>query len=297
MMLRFLYTTDLHGDFRAYGRLPSLCREHGVSVIVNGGDLLPKGRGMHAEQAAFLGEALPRFLDGCAADGIRYFALFGNDDLRAFHPDWLDLTRRYPHVHDLEERWYELDSGHWIRGNSFVPDYPFGLKDWCLRDTDEAVPVPTRRPLTTTRDGVQLIEDPVAFFAARPTLGAHLDSLLDPSLPMERCILVSHAPPSGLGLGTLYSGQDVGSRAVRAFIEKHRPLLTLSGHIHESPEAEAHRCGLVRHTAVCGTTTCHQPGQRLPRRLTYSIVELDGDAPERVRIEWMHDDLSEVPNG
>jgi len=42
---------------------------------------------------------------------------------------------------------------------------------------------------------------------------------------------VSHAPPFGLGLGMLFSGQDVGSKAVRAFVEKYQPLLTLSGHI------------------------------------------------------------------
>jgi len=105
-MTRFLYTTDLHGDLRAYGRLPHLCKEHGVNVIVNGGDLLPKGRDMHTEQSVFLAESLPCFLDQCAAVGARYFTLFGTDDLRAFHPDWLDLTHRRDGVHDLEERWY-----------------------------------------------------------------------------------------------------------------------------------------------------------------------------------------------
>lgn len=296
-MLRFLYTTDLHGDPRAYRRLPELCREHGVSLIVNGGDMLPKGRDMLAEQSAFLGDAMPRFLARCAELGVRFYGLFGNDDLCALHENWLDLVNERVHVHDLAEHWHELPGGEgwWIGGNSFVPDYPFGLKDWCLRDAVDARPMPTRsRPVISSREGFRPIDDPVAFFASRPTLQEHLDALIDPAVPMERAIFVSHPPPAGLGLGTLWSGEDVGSKSVRAWVERHRPLLTLSGHIHESPEAEERRCGLLRHTAMCGPTTCHQPGQMLPRRLTYSIIELDGDAPERVRIAWMHDDLSGV---
>jgi len=291
-VLRFLYTTDLHGDLRAYERLPDLCREHGVSAIVNGGDLLPKGRDMHAEQSVFLTESLPRFLDKCAAVGAQYFALFGNDDLRAFHPDWLDLTHRRDGVHDVEERWYELPGGYWIRGNSFVPDYPFGLKDWCLRDTAESTPVPTKRSVTSTRKGVELIDDPVAFFAARPTMGEHLETLIDPAVPMDRAILVSHAPPFGLGLGMLFGGQDVGSKAVRAFVEKYQPRLTLSGHIHESPDVGRALHGHPTHTAMTGRTTCHQPGQDLPYRFTYSIVELgSGDVP-RVGIDWKQETLA-----
>jgi Icc-related predicted phosphoesterase len=83
----------------------------------------------------------------------------------------------------------------------------------------------------TTRDSVKEIADQAAFFASRPTMGEHLAKLVSSTLPMGRCILVSHAPPFGVGLGVLHSGEDVGSRAVRAFIEQHQPLLTLSGHM------------------------------------------------------------------
>lgn len=290
-MTRFLYVTDLHGNSDAYRRLPELCREHGMKVIVNGGDLLPKGRDMHAEQTTFLTESLPGFLDQCADSGLRYFALFGNDDLRAFHSDWLDLTRRREGVHDLEERWYPLEGEYWIRGNSFVPDYPFGLKDWCLRDTASSTPVPTKRPVTTTRNGFESIDDPVSFFANRPTIAEHLETLVDTTVRMDRAILVSHAPPLGLGLGMLFNGHDVGSQSVRSFIEHHQPLLTLSGHIHESPDVGIALRGSPTHTATVGRTTCHQPGQALPHRLTYSIVTLSsGDAP-RIKIDWRQEKL------
>ncbi len=44
-----------------------------------------------------------------------------------------------------------------------------------------------------------------------------------------------HVPPFNTKLDMLYDASHVGSKAVREFIEKFQPLLTLHGHIHESP--------------------------------------------------------------
>ncbi|MDX2147436.1 MAG: metallophosphoesterase [Planctomycetota bacterium] len=283
--MRFLYVTDLHGDALAYGALIELCAAHDLQVIVHGGDMLPNGTNMLADQREFLSRELPKCLDRCASKGIQFFGLFGNDDLRAVHEMWLNLARSRPGVHDLAQRWHSLAGGFTIRGCSWVPDYPFGLKDWCLRDTPDAKPVLTRgRSIVTSPDGINEIQDPVAFFASRPTLHEHLDSIVDPRGSMTRAVLVSHSPPAHLGLGTLWNGDDVGSKSVHAWISRQQPLLTLSGHIHESPDVGLANHGEPRHTAKLGRTTCHQPGQGLPGELRYSIVELDprGD----VRIEW-----------
>ena len=282
---RFLYVTDIHGDMGAYADLPELCRKHNTRTIVNGGDMLPKGRDMFDAQRECLNTALPRFFERCDAADIQFFGQFGNDDLSAFYDQWLDLTRSLRGVFDLTTGWHLWPGGLSIRGCSFVPDYPFGLKDWCLRDSAAAEPIATRgRSITTNLDGIVEIPDPRAFFASRPTLEEHLDSLVDPTIPMERAILVSHAPPAGCGLGTLWSGEDVGSKAVRRWTDRHQPLLVLSGHIHESPDVERKLRGESHHTASCGRTTCHQPGQVLPIGLTYSIVEIAGDG--KVQIEW-----------
>ncbi len=50
----------------------------------------------------------------------------------------------------------------------------------------------------------------------------------------ENFILVSHPPPMQTETDRLRDGRHVGSKAVRAFIEKRQPLLCLTGHIHES---------------------------------------------------------------
>ncbi|HLP82969.1 MAG TPA: metallophosphoesterase [Phycisphaerales bacterium] len=288
---RFLYVTDLHGDSRAYAALPDLCAEHDLRIIVQGGDMLPKGRDMFAAQREFLSNELPEYLDRCAAEGIEFYGLFGNDDLRGVHEMWLELTRSKPGVYDLADRWHALPGGFRIRGCSWVPDYRFGLKDWCLRDRPDATPVFTRgRSIITSSDGVAEIDDPAAFFASRPTLEEHLNSLVGPAESLERAVMVCHAPPAQLGLGMLWNGEDVGSHSVHAWISRHQPLLTLSGHIHESPDVGLALEGEPRHTATLGRTTCHQPGQVLPDELNYSIVDLD--QRELARVDWRQIRLS-----
>jgi uncharacterized protein len=47
-------------------------------------------------------------------------------------------------------------------------------------------------------------------------------------------VFVPHAPPYNTNLDRTTSGRNVGSRAVREFIEIHKPHLVLCGHIHES---------------------------------------------------------------
>lgn len=181
---------------------------------------------MHRTQREFLSEHLPRYLDACDAAGVL-----------ALRSSATTISRRsiLTGSHSLPaapRRSTSSSAGTNSRaatGSAVTRSYPttpFGLKDWCLRDLPESTPVPTRRPVITTR-GVEEIADSAAFFASRPTMGEHLATLVDPALPMERCILVSHAP-FGLGLGLLHTGEDVGSHAVRAFIERHQPLLTRS---------------------------------------------------------------------
>lgn len=47
-------------------------------------------------------------------------------------------------------------------------------------------------------------------------------------------IFIPHAPPHGTTLDMVAGGRHVGSTAVRDFILRHRPDLTICGHIHES---------------------------------------------------------------
>lgn len=109
---------------------------------------------------------------------------------------------------------------------------------------------------------------------------ARLAEQLDPALPS---IFNLHVPPHDTGLDTApqvaedlrvvtSGGQPnmvpVGSRAVRELIERHQPLVSLHGHIHES-----------RGVARLGRTVCLNPGSNYADGvLDGAIVDIeDGD--------------------
>ena len=63
---------------------------------------------------------------------------------------------------------------------------------------------------------------------------AWLDQAIEQARDYEHLILMAHNPPFGTQTDRVRSGQSVGSRAVREFIEKHQPDVCITGHIHES---------------------------------------------------------------
>jgi hypothetical protein len=114
----------------------------------------------------------------------------------------------------------------------YVPPTPFLLKDFEKRDL-KADPSPSGlRRVYVTRNGSVEETDEHDFFENRGSIEEDLDLPADPGRPVIR---VMHGPPFGTALDRLYDGRSAGSRAVRAFIAKTQPALTLHGHIHESP--------------------------------------------------------------
>ena len=71
-----------------------------------------------------------------------------------------------------------------------------------------------------------------------PTIAGALDGLLD-AAPPAGTFYVFHSPPRGTRCDMVAARTHVGSRAIRAFVERHQPPLVLSGHIHESPRVSA----------------------------------------------------------
>lgn len=77
--------------------------------------------------------------------------------------------------------------------------------------------------------------DPYLFLRQRETIREDLDRLPKP-LHQKRAIYIMHSPPFGTRLDLIQGGKSAGSHSIKAFIEEHQPLLTLHGHIHESPD-------------------------------------------------------------
>ena len=53
-------------------------------------------------------------------------------------------------------------------------------------------------------------------------------------LSYKDTILVTHAPPYGTKLDRIRNGKSIGSTSIRAVIEEKKPLVAVSGHVHES---------------------------------------------------------------
>lgn len=280
-MAPFLFVTDLHGDRWKYRKALSLARERGIRLIINGGDIAPHGRAQE-DQGRFLREFLDPFLAACQAKGVRNLMITGNDDLQA-HDALVDgICARYPLAENLSGRLVRLGPYDFI-GMNLVTDFPFRLKDRARRDaTGSPLPRQFGSGLLSTPQGWEEVPDWAARAQALPTIEEELASLPRPRDP-SRSVYVLHGPPSGMGLDVVRGGEAVGSAATRRFIERAQPLLTLHGHIHESPEESGAWMDRL------GRTVCIQPGQS-SRGLTAVLGRLDGMTFERLVVPRDDDD-------
>lgn len=79
---------------------------------------------------------------------------------------------------------------------------------------------------------------------------------------LEKMILVTHSPPYKTKCDRIYTGENVGSKAIRKFVEIVKPVVVFCGHVHES------RC-----IDTIETTTIVNPGPL--SKGFYSIVEIN----------------------
>jgi Icc-related predicted phosphoesterase len=129
-------------------------------------------------------------------------------------------------------------SEYLVIGYAYVPPTPFMLKDWERYDVSRYVPPGSVPPEEGWRT-VPLPEGDVKY----STIQNDLDTLVGDA-PLENAILLLHTPPhetnldwaANEGKTTDHVPLDIhiGSIALRRFIERRQPLLTLHGHVHES---------------------------------------------------------------
>ena len=239
--MRLVYTTDLHGNLALYRALGEAALRWEADTAIIGGDLCPGTRpfeGQPQAHAEFIRRDLAPLIAGWKRERtrLRVFAIPGNDDFQAVLPALGELEQAGLLV-SLHRRLLRLDSCS-ILGLAFVPPTPFSIKDFERRDI--AGPVrQTMQPLRCvigTESGTRLLENFSAYLEAEPSIQeelTRLDRLLEPD--PQPLIAVLHTPPANTCCDRMLNHQHVGSQAVRQWIEGRQPLLTLHGHIHESP--------------------------------------------------------------
>jgi uncharacterized protein len=78
-------------------------------------------------------------------------------------------------------------------------------------------------------------------------------------------VLVTHEPPFNTVTDLAFTGEHVGSRAVRDFIETSRPMVCFTGHIHEAAGSD-----------TIGTTRIINPGPLRRGGYVYAEIQQDG---------------------
>lgn len=266
--MKILFATDLHGSKAKYRKAFEIARRNGAAAMVNGGDMLTMEDDLHETQREFIDGFLSGYFSEYDKAGIHHLAFLGNDDLRIHDAAFEKICSKYSRAVNLAQTRFELGGFEFI-GMNWVADYPFRLKDRCRKDQDDCV---FQRQfglgLLSNDKGFEELPDWPAYAAALPTIEAELRELPRPSNP-RKAVYVIHMPPARVGLDICSDGREVGSQAIFSFIEKAQPLLTLHGHIHESPS----RSGAWR--ANIGETVCVQPGQLNSNVLTCVLIDLE----------------------
>lgn len=257
-MTSCFFVSDIHGSTDRYEKLFGLIEARRPSALFIGGDLLPGPvRLMSVENCCrdFVNDyLLKRFLElrGRLGEGYpRVFVILGNDDGRFQEAAILDAasTGVWEYVHGRSTEF----SGHRVYGYSFVPPTPFQLKDWERYDVSRFVDPGCSHPSEGMRT-VPVSEYELLYATIHDDLAA-----LTGSDDLSKAIFLFHSPPYRTGLDrAALDGKTVdfvpldvhvGSIAIRRFITRKCPRLTLHGHIHES----ARLTGVWKE--IAGTTT------------------------------------------
>lgn len=253
-----VYTSDLHGNKEHYQELFELAEQRKAQTIIIGGDMLPiHGPFKYSlqEQQNFIFSYLePKIRDfRSRAPHTTIYAMLGNDDWQASNVHLETLVAKGT-LRLLHGEKHELGSGYELVGYAHVPPTPFTIKDGERRDLQKDVVDQQRCTACVSQGAKIVVVDPEQYFASVMSIEEELERLpkeRDPS----RTVYVMHSPPFKTNLDRLFDGRWVGSQAIRAFVEKYQPYLTLHGHIHESSEISGTYWDRI------GKTICLNPGQ------------------------------------
>jgi hypothetical protein len=212
----------------------------------------------------FLSPLFKRILETTSAQQI--FLIPGNWDLGYSYI----FKEPMEGIIDLSQRGYRLKNGYELIGYPFVPPTPFRPKDYEKMDDREASWPPQKNPsyIRSSDQTDQLIPiDPFLYLRGRETIEEDLDQLKNPLHP-KRTVYIMHSPPFGTRLDLIPGGKSTGSRSIKTFIEKTQPLLTLHGHIHESPQLSGAYLDRI------GETLSINPGQFSSPKLQAVLFEI-----------------------
>jgi Icc-related predicted phosphoesterase len=297
--MRIYYAGDVHGSEKCWRKFLNAAKFYEVDTLILGGDITGKvmvpvvstGDGRH--QARVLGRDELVTDDGLEEleKRIRFNGFY---PYRCDRGEYERLERDTAHRDAVFSRLMVDEVRRWIR---LAEERLEGTGIRCLvmpgNDDELAIDQALESSYVVNPDGKVVELDGIQILSScwtNPTpwnspreepeeqLRARLDALAAELEPKAPAIFNLHCPPANTSLDrapqltadlrvVLDGGEprivSVGSTAVRELIERHQPLLSLHGHIHES-----------RAIGKIGKTTCVNPGS------AYSEGVIDGAVVE-----------------
>lgn len=306
---RLLFATDLHAGEQTFRKFLNAPPIYDADVLILGGDLTGKVVAPILERdgvytARMLGEPVTSDEDGLEElerdfrnlgfypvhlDDEEYDRLREDDDAREAMVEGL--------LHEQVARWLALAAER--LGESGRPLFVTGGNDdplsierildaahYAANAESRVLRVDGRHELASTGYG-----NPTPWTCPRDIpeseLAGRIDGMLEGVEDMSSAIFNFHVPPFDSSLDVapqLDTNVDppaivpgatasVGSKAVREAIERHQPMLSLHGHIHES-----------RGVVEIGRTVCVNPGSEYGEGILRAAV-IDVDAGEVVNVQ------------
>jgi Icc-related predicted phosphoesterase len=243
-MLNCFFVSDFHGHTVRYEKLINKIIDETPDIVLIGGDIFPSAfaslKTAEILYKDFIADFLyPNltFLKSKLKDKYPDILLIlGNDDGKFEEPEIIngEMNGLFNYIHNKK-----LTVGKYnFYGYAYVPPTPFLLKDWERYDVSRYVDIGCV-PLEEGFYSVPTKENEKLHLTIKDDL-----KLLAGNDDLSNAVFLFHSPPHNTNLdyadldGKLVEGVQpdchVGSIAIRKFIEKKQPLLTLHGHIHES---------------------------------------------------------------
>ena len=263
--------SDIHQMSDKWKKLVKACKKEKPDVVAIAGDLFPKNDGI-INQIKFV-KHVEKYIDQIKNMDIEVVLILGNDDNQLLIPKFQELDEKglCHFVHDKVKVVKEYE----FVGMSWVPDYPFTYKFWVKADLPEDMHICIEQfgePIVLNSENKfeEIKGNYFNYLLKKGTIKEQLDMLIPKVQNMNRSIWLIHAPPAFMKLDVCGYGEEVGSKAITFFLEHNNPMLTIHGHIHESPEVT----GIWKKQV--GDTLVIQNGQ-LYYDLYYSMVKIEDD--------------------
>ncbi|MFC1785458.1 metallophosphoesterase [Candidatus Neomarinimicrobiota bacterium] len=238
------FISDLHGKVARYNKLFSQILIEEPEAVFLGGDLLPSGLFALTSNETIVDDfiqdfLITEFLNLKNKMGGKYphvFLILGNDDSKINEIDFIDGEKLgiWKYIHHKKIRFEDFD----IYGYSYVPPTPFQLKDWEKYDVSRFIDPGCVSP----EEGWHSVNVP-KYELKYSTIEKDLKTLVGND-KLTSTIFLFHTPPYKTNLDrAALDGKmvdhapldvHVGSIAVKRFIKKNQPTITLHGHVHES---------------------------------------------------------------